>query len=135
MAEVQQAQEQEAVLPNGGDCFIAAANLVTAGGISQNSALNGVADVTLVHGVVTGQGPVEGIQFSHAWIEGVKDGQPVVIDTSNGGCFIGPPELYYLLGNIDAEQLCRYTPQAAREKLLDHKHFGPWEGAAEQIGL
>ena len=37
-------------------------------------------DVTLVHGIVTGQGPIQGLQYNHAWIE---DGDMVIDKTIN----------------------------------------------------
>jgi len=45
--------------------------------------LQGLKNVTLVHGIVSGQGPIDGFWFTHAWVEGVTaDGIKMVIDAS-----------------------------------------------------
>lgn len=123
-------------IPGGGDCFIVAARLVA---MRDNHPLkcelDSIVDLTLVHGVVTGQGAIEGVQYGHAWIEGNHNGVPVVADFANGNRFIGPAAFYYAIGRIDDAALCRYTPAQARRQLVDHAHFGPWEGAALAIDL
>lgn len=96
----------------GGDCFQVAANLATDFG-SEN--------LVLVHGIVTGQGPIEGIQYSHAWVE---DGDQV-IDKSNGRDIKLDKHLYYFVGRI--EYTVRYTSDEAREMLLKTENYGPWD--------
>lgn len=123
-------------MPSGGDCFTVAARLVAMRDPHPlKRELDSIDDLTLVHGVVTGQRAIEGVQYSHAWIEGNHNGVPVVADFANGNRFIGPAAFYYAIGRIDDTALCRYTPEQARCQLVDHAHFGPWEGAALAIGL
>lgn len=53
--------------------------------------------LTLVYGEVSGQGPLEGLTYGHAW---VLDGD-TVIDVSNGRNLRLPRVVYYALGGID----------------------------------
>lgn len=120
----------------GGDCFQKAANLLlNPERVPGSELLEGVHVLGMAHGVVTGRGPVHGVRFSHAWLIGARDGIQLAIDLSNGCRFVGPSELYYAIGNVDADDVCFYTPEEARRHLVDHGHYGPWEGAAMAIGL
>jgi hypothetical protein len=106
-------------LPTRGDCYEAAGRFLL------DSCVRG-SDCTylLVHGEVAGQGPLDGITYGHAW---VLDGE-TVIDKSNGRNLQIPRILYYALGGIDhLRNLHTYTWEQAREKILQHKHWGPWD--------
>jgi hypothetical protein len=106
------------LLPNlptknkGGDCFNLAFNYI------QNNHR-----VILVHGLVTGQGALEGIVYNHAWCE---DGSKIIDMTL-------PKKLqksldtkfYYTLGHIKITY--RYTFKEALEKANEHGTYGPWE--------
>ena len=84
----------------------------------------GKSSLSLVHGEVAGQGPLEGVTFGHAW---VLDGD-TVIDPSNGRDIRMPKTIYYALGAIDRiDNLHVYTPEQARERMLRYGHFGPWD--------
>jgi hypothetical protein len=76
----------------------------------------------LVHGEVTGQGPLEGVKYGHAWIE---DGN-MVIDVSNGRTVRMPKATYYALGRI-GDNVHHYDAPAFRRKVMQHKHWGPWD--------
>ena len=80
-------------------------------------------NLILVHGEVTGQRKIAGIKFGHAWIE---DGD-TVIDMSQGRDIRMPKALYYALGNINPSNTFRYTPEEMNKKLLEFKHWGPWD--------
>ena len=82
-------------------------------------------DLYLVHGEVTGQGPIAGLKYGHAWVE---DGE-TVIDVSNGRDIQMPKVLYYALGHIERVQ--RYDVKDAIEHLLKWKVYGPWEFKTE----
>ena len=99
-------------LPDGGDCYESAANIV----LDERH-------YTLVHGVVTGQGPLAGVRFGHAWVE--HEGN--VIDKSNGRELEFPRELYYAIGNVDPSEQHRYTYKEIREMIQEHGTWGPWE--------
>jgi hypothetical protein len=78
----------------------------------------------IVHGEVCGQGPLEGTNFGHAWVE---DGG-TVIDVSNGRNVRLPKALYYKAGCIDEiDNVKRYKPEQFRKKVLQHEHWGPWD--------
>lgn len=110
-----------------GDCYTAAGRFVT------DAAFAGQADgYTLVHGVVGGQGPLEGRRIDHAWVE-VDDGPVVmVVDVSNGGSLVLPRDLYYRLGRVIPEECRRYTPEEATIEMVRSKHWGPWEGESSR---
>lgn len=119
--------DDEAVL---GDCFKVAANLVVPMLGLQKESVSNLDSLTLVHGIVSGQGPLEGLRYTHAWVEGVsQEGVPLVVDASNGREVVIPAALYYLIGQIDPEECVRYTPEAASQRMLQFAHYGPWDGA------
>jgi hypothetical protein len=95
-----------------GDCYEAAAKLLLFGGMPE--------EARLVHGNVTGQGPVAGIRFGHAWVE-LGD---LVFDHSNGRHLVVPRDQYYRVGKIKKPR--RYHPVEAKLYLLRRRHYGPW---------
>ena len=78
-------------------------------------------DSVLVHGTVTGQGPIEGQRIGHAWCE--VGG--VVIDRSNGNDILMSRDRYYEIGEIIDP--VKYTHEEAISMMVDTGHFGPWE--------
>lgn len=48
-------------------------------------------------------------------------------DNSNGRQITMPLNLYYSAGNIDPEDLRKYTLEEAQEMMERHGHYGPWE--------
>jgi hypothetical protein len=96
-----------------GDCFEAAAKLLLEVG---SDALK------LVHGEVTGQGPIEGLRYGHAWVEAGD----WVLDHSNGKELCVPREVYYRVGEI-ADNRHEYDLKTARHLMMETGHFGPWD--------
>ncbi len=86
---------------------------------------NNVPEMLLCHGIVAGQGPLEGKQIGHAWIE-VGD---VVFDYSNGNRVVTRKERYYEIGKIT--RVKRYSKKEAARMMLLHKNFGPWDKSVE----
>jgi len=78
-------------------------------------------NLLLVHGIVTGQGKISGIQYDHSWIE---DGD-MVIDKSCGRNLILPKAVYYALGNI--KNIKTYNPEQFSNMINKYQHWGPWE--------
>ena len=99
-----------------GDCYEAAGKYI------MDKMLSGDEQLKLVHGEVTGQGPLEGVKYGHAWVE---DGNNV-IDVSNGRNIRLPKAVYYAIGQI-GDNVHRYTPKEFREKVTKYKHWGPWD--------
>lgn len=95
-----------------GDCYSAAYGLV--------HKLGG--NWKLAHGSPTGQGPISGIKFGHAWVEN-KD---TVIDPSNGGMVTLPKVAYYALGHIDPAEVKLFSPKEADAQAVRTGHYGPW---------
>jgi hypothetical protein len=98
----------------GGDCYEAAGHYFLDHGAGNSS-------MHLIHGEVTGQGPIAGIKFGHAWIE---DGEEVV-DLANGKNLRMPKAIYYALGHI--EKRIRYDYKTFLEKVLKTGNWGPWD--------
>ena len=99
-----------------GDCFEVAANIVTIGREFENP--------LLCHGHVIGTGgPVVGVRYCHGWVE-VDE---LVIDRTSGRDIKVDKDLYYILGQINHEEVVRYTKDEAKKMLLKSEHYGPWE--------
>ena len=97
-----------------GDCYEAAAKLL--------HAHRDCPGIALAHGTVTGQGPVAGIRYGHAWIE-IGD---VVLDPSNGRFVVARKSAYYAAGQI-TEPVARYTFAEAAREMIETGHYGPWD--------
>jgi hypothetical protein len=103
-----------------GNCYEVAANYVmdnslfSRGGLTQG--------MVLVHAEVTGQGPIEGLKYGHAWAE--VGG--IVIDNSNGNNIQLPVEVYYRMGQVGSN-VYKYTPEEVRRWMIDSETYGPWE--------
>ena len=78
---------------------------------------------TLVHGIVTGQGNLDGIKYSHAWVEAgdkvIDDTVPVVMNKSE----------YYAMGNIEITR--KYSYKEALEQMVKTENYGPWDDVFE----
>lgn len=87
---------------------------------SDYAALNRTAtDIKVVHGIIIGQGPIEGVEHGHAWLQKGN----LVIDLENG-----------IEMDSDAfEQVARlkykvtYTLQEAVDLMYEFDHKGPWD--------
>jgi len=113
-----------------GDCFQAAANLLFDKFVDNP-------DARICHGVPLGRGGIEGIRFDHAWVEvdelqgTLPNGREIwdrtVYDYSNGNEVVMPAALYYHYGNIESEDVRRFTAKEALEKMKETGFYGPWE--------
>ena len=114
-----------------GDCYEAAGRYM----MKECSFGNDDCVLTLVHGEVSGQGPLEGIRYGHAWVEKGDS----VIDKSNGRDINMPKFFYYAVGQIrrevfddegyhpGKENVYRYSWEEARKNILLYEHWGPWD--------
>lgn len=98
-----------------GDCFE-----VAVGVLRREHASDG----RLVHGEVS-HGKIDGLRFSHAWVEFEEHGLVWCRDCSNGHDVTLPQALYYAAGRIIAapQKLARYSYAQACEKMLEHGHY------------
>lgn len=80
-------------------------------------------DLRLCHGLVTGQGPIKGIVYCHAWCEDMD----YVYDFS--GPLTDPisADLYYYIGKIDPKTVFIYDRNQVQAKMTEFKTYGPWE--------
>jgi hypothetical protein len=76
----------------------------------------------LVHAEVTGQGPVEGLKYGHAFV--LDSG--TVIDKSNGRNTVMSQKEYYEIGKIGSN-VHHYSFKEFRRKVTEYKHWGPWD--------
>jgi hypothetical protein len=74
---------------------------------------------------VSGRGPLRGQRIDHAWVERGD----IVLDLANGGHIELPKQRYYRLGEINPAECHYYTGHEACAQILEHEHFGPWEGS------
>ena len=78
----------------------------------------------LCHGVVTGRGKLEGVHFTHAWIE-IGD---TVIDTTMPIFANGvPKQVYYSIGQVQEDKTFKYNTDQVLEKAHKWNTYGPWE--------
>ena len=77
----------------------------------------------LVHGMVNGQGALEGKRYGHCWVESSN----TVLDHSNGRKLEIPKNVYYALGRVKPGQCKYYAPKEAAKFMLEKGHWGPWE--------
>lgn len=74
----------------------------------------------LVHGVVSGQGPLEGIEYCHAW---VLDGETVIDNTTRVRRL--PKDFYYALGHIEITR--EYNYKQVLDMIDKFGTYGPWD--------
>ena len=96
-----------------GNCFVVAFNEVVH---------NPDMGYKLVHGIVTGQGAIQGLQYCHAWVE--KDGK-VIDKTLPTHMQEFPLEFYYAIGNI--KKVKKYTYKQTLENACKYETYGPWD--------
>lgn len=75
----------------------------------------------LAHATVTGHGPIEGIEYGHAFIL-INDN--FVIDVATGKEIGFPKDEYYKVGKVKDVKL--YTLNEMVEAALSSGHYGPW---------
>ena len=83
-------------------------------------------EAKLVHAIVTGQGPIKGVQHGHAWVEIGN----TVLDYSNGRTIEMPKQIYYAVGNVDPNNSDKYKTYSFKEMAdisMDQGTYGPWE--------
>lgn len=98
----------------GGTCYPDAFNWMMNNSSAQDSA-------KLAHATVTGYGPIEGIEYGHAFIL-INDN--FVIDVATGKEIGIPKDEYYKVGKVKDVKL--YTLNEMIEAALSSGHYGPW---------
>lgn len=120
---------QVKIRPGYGDCFPAA--IVAATVVEEEGATN----VRVCHGLPIGTGPENlGRRFWHAWVEFTTDRGPTVLDASNGRRIVAKRAAWYRLGQIDPEQVWRYTTAEAEAMSAEWGTYGPWVEGYEEMG-
>ena len=97
-----------------GDCFV----------VALHKFMENPKRYTLVHGIVTGQGAIEGIQYCHAWV--IDEPTDMVIDmTLPSGSQQIPVNLYYYVGKITITR--EYKASEVSKMLNKYGTYGPWD--------
>ena len=104
-----------------GDCYPAGGRLIME--------FFGDKEHKLVHGMVNGQGALEGMRYGHCWVESKN----TVLDHSNGKKREMPKSEYYKLGKIKPEQNKYYAPKEAIKWMMKSKHWGPWQMSGDTV--
>ena len=104
-----------------GDCYQAGGRLVME--------FFGDKEHKLVHGMVNGQGALEGMRYGHCWVES----RDTVLDHSNGRKLEIPKQVYYALGRVDTKECKYYTPEESAKFMVDKGHWGPWEMSGDVV--
>ena len=86
---------------------------------------------TLCHGMVHGQGPLEGKKFGHAWGEMGN----FVFDHSNGKQLTIRKATYYAAGKIDESEVIYYPGHKSLGKAARAKHYGPWDMTGDTVDV
>lgn len=73
------------------------------------------------HGLVSGQGPLRGRRFRHAWVE--RNG--LVFDFSNSKQVIMPVERYYSIGKI--KKVTRFSADEVGRLMLKTEKYDFWK--------
>lgn len=81
----------------------------------------------LVHGWITGKGQIEGVRYSHAWIEDLQTGMCIDPSVRPESPLIFPRLAYYHLAQINAERLLFYTVEETFINLCKFGTYGPWD--------
>ena len=104
-----------------GDCYQAAGRLIMEH--------IGNPKAKLVHGMVDGQGSLDGKRYGHAWVEvGLE-----VYDHSNGRKLKLPTKVYYQMGNIREEDNKYYKYKDAAKFMVEDGTWGPWEMTGDVV--
>jgi hypothetical protein len=83
----------------------------------------------LVHAEVTGEGPIKGIRYGHAFTTFTDESSSEwVFDPSgeNETPVKVPKALYFKLGNINPDEIIEYPYEEVLENILKHETWGPW---------
>ena len=104
-----------------GDCYQAGGRLIMN--------MFGDKEHMLVHGMVNGQGQLEGKRYGHCWVES----RDTILDHSNGRKLEIPKDLYYAIGRVNPKECFYYTPEEAAKFMVDEGHWGPWEMSGDTV--
>jgi len=81
-------------------------------------------DMLLVHGLIKGQGPLEGKKIDHAWVES----EGLVYDfTLPKDYQVLPIEVYYRLARLDVRDLIKYKSAQVYKMASQYGTYGPWD--------
>jgi hypothetical protein len=86
---------------------------------------------TLVHAMVTGQGPIEGMRYGHAFttFTDPETGIEMVHDPTED--LTVPADWYYQLGQIREDEMKKYNFDEMNEMTLRTGYWGPWDEKTE----
>ena len=73
-------------------------------------------------------GKPQGIQYEngHAWVEVSHRAHTFCLDASMNPCLVMSKEKFYSLGEINEEEVVRYSRAEALMLITTHRHWGAW---------
>lgn len=96
----------------GGNCFV----------VALHEFMKSPRDSKLVHGVVVGQGAIDGIEYTHAWVE---RGDEVIDRTMPSEYQHMEKFVYYAIGQVFNE--IKYDASEVSAMLEKYGTYGPWD--------
>jgi hypothetical protein len=123
LSEIQASKMLERWVRERGQCFT---NTLAA---LQGWHSHGFSSYIMVHGIVRGQGKIDGLFHGHAWLEFNAHGFEFVVDPSYTS--VMPKDDYYQLGHISYTK--RYTFPEAFDLLCQTSHCGPWDDKINDV--
>ena len=118
-AVVKEEEDPHADIPEehkGGECYMCAGRHVWSNPETH----------TLVHANVTGQGQIEGVRYGHAFTEFEGDNGMAMVHDPSADVTL-PADFYYHLGQINPDEVRRYSHDEMNTKLQESKIWGPWD--------
>lgn len=81
----------------------------------------------LAHAYVTGQGPLKGVVYPHAFIVAIMASNHYVLDDTDERGILLPKDLYFKIGNIPSYgDVNLYDKSRAHAAISARRTFGPW---------
>ncbi len=81
--------------------------------------------LVVVHGIVSGNGPLKGHKIAHAWLE--DNNYCYDQDAISNNIIQLEKRFYYITGEIQIKDTRRYKKEDVIENLLTYSHTGPWD--------
>ncbi len=82
-------------------------------------------DYYVCHGIVRGQGSINGVYICHGWVEDENFCYDHDAETNNVERI--PKILYYSMGNIKTKDVKRYSKEEVIKNMTVYGNYGPWD--------
>jgi hypothetical protein len=79
----------------------------------------------LVHAEVTGEGPIKGIRYGHAFTTFTDESLSERVFDPSGEVKMSKAQ-YFKRGKINPDEIIEYSHEEVLENILKHETWGPW---------